>query len=154
MNENVLSFIKWAAGIVVTLAIISIALLVFNMARVSALEGANKIGEMNTEIAESDITIYDGQEVLGSTIVNLIRRFDDDYLGIQVQTGKNRGGTWYGYNCSISSGVASVGSESSSSLSNAIDETNNNYINSYGKFDGKVYRDSNGSVVAIVFVQK
>lgn len=154
MNENVLGFIKWAAGIVITLAIISIAFIVFNIAKDGTMAGVSKISAMNALIAESDITIYDDQEVSGSEVVNVIRKFNKSYLAIRVITGKDTSGTWYGYNGDTSSGVASIGSESSSDIADSIDETNTRYINPNGRFLGKVYRDDNGAAVAIVFSQK
>lgn len=154
MNENVLGFIKWAAGIVITLAIISIAFVVFNMAKDGTMEGVSKISAMNAQIAESDITIYDNQEISGSEVVNVIRKFEDSYLAIQVQTGKNSSGSWYGYSASISSGVATIGSTSSTTITSAIDEKSNQYINPNGRFMSKVHRDANGAAVAMVFVQK
>lgn len=154
MNENVLSFIKWAAGIVITLAIISIAFIVFNMAKDGTMKGATKIEEMNAQIADSDMTIYDDEEISGSEVVNVVRKFKKSYLGIQVKTGKNTGGTWYGYNVALSSDVGTIGAATSSALTSAIDETSNLYINPNGRFMGKVYRDSNGAVAALVFSQK
>ncbi len=153
MNENVLGFIKWAAGIVITLAIISIAFIVFNIAKDGTMAGVNKIGNMNSQIAESDITIYDEQEVSGSEVINVIRKNKDSYLGILVKTGKNTSGTWYGYSGSISGGTATLSGVSSVTLSNALDETSNQYINPNGRFDGKIFRDENGSAVAISFTQ-
>lgn len=154
MNENVLGFIKWAAGIVITLAIISIAFIVFNIAKDGTMAGINKISAMNAQIAESDITIYDDQEISGSEVVNVIRKFNKSYLAIQVKTGKDTSGTWYGYNASVSSGVATMGSESSSDIANAIDETHVRYINPNGRFISKVYRDNNGTAIVITFLQK
>lgn len=156
MNENVLGFIKWAAGIVITLAIISIAFIVFNIAKDGTMAGINKISTMNAQIAESDITIYDDQEISGSEVVNVIRKFNKSYLAIQVITGKDTSGTWYGYNASVSesTGVATMGSESSSDITNAIDETHERYINPNGRFMSKVYRDKNGTAIAITFLQK
>lgn len=154
MNENVLGFIKWAAGIVITLAIISIAFIVFNIAKDGTMAGVNKISTMNAQIAESDITIYNDQEVSGSEVVNVIRKFEESYLAIQVKTGNNTGGTWYGYSATTSSGVASMGGTSSSSIADAIDETNTRYINPNGRFIGRVFRDNNGAAIAVTFTQK
>lgn len=154
MNENVLGFIKWAAGIVITLAIISIAFIVFNTAKEGTMKGKNKIEAMNAQILDSDMTIYDDAEVSGSEVVNVIKKFNKDYLGIKVTTGKNAGGTWYGYDATIStSDVGTIGSKTTSSITTAIDETSNLYINPNGRFMGKVYRDTNGAVVALVFSQ-
>lgn len=154
MNENVLGFIKWASGIIITLAIISISFLVFNMAKEGTMEGVNQINEMNQKLAESDVTIYDGAEVTGTDVRNIIKEFEDEYIGINVKTGKNPSGIWYGYNVSISSDVATIGSASTSKLSDATDEKSTYYINPYGKFEGKVYRDKNGAVAAICFTQQ
>lgn len=154
MNENVLSFVKWAAGIVITLAIISIAFIVFNTAKDGTMMGANEIAKMNAQIADSDMTIYDDAEISGSEVVNVIKKFSKEFLGIQVITGKNIAGTWYGYSASIATDVGTLGAKATSLLSNAIDESNNLYVNPNGRFMGKVYRDSNGTVVAIVFTQK
>ena len=154
MNENVLGFIKWAAGIVITLAIISIAFIVFNMAKDGTMAGVKKIEAMNTQISESDLTIYDDSEVSGSEVVNVIKKYRDSYLAILVKTGKNSGGTWYGYSANVSSDEASMSGESTEDLSSAIDETKEEYINPNGRFKGKVYRDQNNAIIAITFEQE
>lgn len=154
MNENILGFIKWAAGIAITLAIISIAFLIFKNSEKTVLSVSDNIGEINTQIMEGDVLKYDDMEVSGSEIIYAIKSFKEDYIGVQVITGKNSGGTWYGYNVSISSGVASIGAKSSASLSQALNETSNEYINTGGKFIGKVYRDANGTIAAVTFTQR
>lgn len=154
MNENVLSFIKWGAGIVVTLAIISIAFIVFNMAKDSTISSTNEINDINSQIAESKITIYEGTVISGSDVVGVIRKFNGDYLGIQVKTGKNTSGTWYGYNVTIDSDGAIITNTALSTVSDAVDETSNDYVNPNGKFLGKVYRDANGTITAITFTQQ
>lgn len=154
MNENVLSFIKWGAGIVITLAIISIAFVVFNMAKDSTSSSTQAIQDINSQVAESRVTMYDEMTVTGSDVVGAIRKFDGDYIGIQVKTGKNTLGTWYGYNVTIASDIAVITGAALSTISDAIDETSNDYINPNGKFLGKVYRDSNGTISAVIFTQK
>lgn len=152
MNENILSFIKWAAGIVITLAIISIAVLVFTKARDATVSSIGKMDDINKTVSESDLMMYEGVTVSGSEVVNCIRKYEDNYMGIQVNTG-NGSSVWYGYSCSIS-GTPSIGSATSSSVSRAIDETSASYINPNGKFMGKTYRDANGLIIAITFTQK
>lgn len=154
MNENVLSFIKWGAGIVITLAIISIAFIVYNMAKDNTNSSIQEIQDINSQVAESKVTMYDEMTVTGSDVVGAIRKFDGDYIGIQVITGKNTTGTWYGYEVTITGEKASITGESSSTISDAIDETSINYINPNGKFLGKVYRDANGTIAAVTFTQK
>ena len=154
MNENVLSFIKWAAGIVITLAIISIAFIVFNTSKDATMRSIKQLGEMNAQIAESNLTMYDDLEISGSEVINVIRKYQDDYLGIQVITGNDPGGTWYGYNVTISGSTGTIGSEASSDLRDAIDTTSSQYVNPNGEFLGKVYRDANGMIVGLVFDQQ
>ena len=154
MNENVLSFIKWGAGTVLTLAIIGIVVLVFNSSKDATRESIDKLNSMNAQIAESDLVIYDGMEVSGSEVVSAIRRYEGDYLAIGVINGSGTT-TWYGYAASISGSIAAMGSESPNPISLAIDKSSNtSYVNPSGDFLGTVYRDANGAIVALTFRQQ
>lgn len=152
MNENILSFIKWAAGIVITLAIISIVIIIFSTSKEAVSDGVGKLSEFQTAISESELTQYDMEIVSGAEVVYLLKSAKDDYLGIQVTTGTGNS-TWYGYTCTLGD-PATIGSPSGSSLTTAIDETATNYINKSGKFLGTIYRDANEVIVAVTFEQQ
>ena len=46
--------------------------------------------------------MYDGTEVSGSEVLNVIRKFSDETMGILVQTNKNK--TYYNYNFDVDKG--------------------------------------------------
>jgi hypothetical protein len=152
MNENILSFIKWAAGIVITLAIISIVILIFSTSKEAVSESIGKLNEFQTSISESELTGFDQEIVSGAEVVYLIKNVRDDQLGIQVTTGTGSV-SWYGYSCTLGT-PATLGSPSATTISSAIDETSSGYINKSGKFLGAVYRDANETIVAITFTQQ
>lgn len=152
MNENILSFIKWAAGIVITLAIISIVIIIFTTSRGAVSEGVGRLSEFQTSISESELTQYDMVEVSGAEVVYLLKDVKDDYLAVQVETG-NGSTTWYGYSCTLGD-PATMGSAASGSIIDANDETNAAFINKSGKFLGAIYRDANEVIVAVTFTQQ
>ena len=152
MNENILSFIKWSAGIVMTLAIVGIIFLVFSTSKDAVSEQVGRLSDFQTSVSESEITQYDQVIISGAEVVYMIKEMQDEPLGIQVITGSGSS-TWYGYNSSIGDPV-SLGSESSATLSQAIDETSSSYINKSGDFLGAVYRDANEVIVALTFTQQ
>jgi len=152
MNENILSFIKWAAGIVITLAIISIVILIFSTSKEAVSESIGKLNEFQTSISESELTGFDQEIVSGAEVVYLIKNMKDRQLGIQVTTGTGSV-SWYGYSCTLGN-PASLGSPSASTVSSAIDETSSAYINKSGDFLGAIYRDANETIIAVTFVQQ
>ncbi len=152
--DNALKAIMIGVGVVITLAVISIGFLILRQGQDTSKNALNKIDNMNTSLAESDYTLYDGLEVSGSEVLNTIRKFKSEYIAIQVKTGRDASGTWYIYNATESNGTAQVEGEIDFDLSDALDPATNQYINPNGRFLGSVLRDTNGSVSAIVFEQK
>lgn len=152
MNENILSFIKWAAGIVVTLAIIGIVILIFSTSKEAVSESIGELSEFQTSVSESKITGYDQTVVSGAEVIYFIKDMQDEYIGVQVVTG-NGSSTWYGYTCSVGD-PASIGGPSGVAISQASDETSSSYINKSGDFLGAVYRDANEVIVAVTFTQQ
>lgn len=151
--DNITTFLKWAAGIVITLAIIAIAFIVFNNAKNGTAKSMEKMNEINNQVAESDITIYDNMVVSGSDVYTAVKKFKNDYLAIQVTTGKSS--TWYNQAGAVSAaGVGSITGASASVVSNMLLESNNQYVNPNGQFLGTVSRDVNGSAVVLVFTQQ
>ncbi len=157
MKDGVESGIKTvmiAAGIVITLIVVTIAFFILNQGKNTISAGVSKVDKMNNQMAESDITMYDGLEVSGTDVVNAINKFKSDKtrLAVYVETGKNTagGGTWYLYNGNTIDSLSS----SSSNLSDATDPTKNStYVTPNGRFKGTVTRDSNGTIAVLSFKQ-
>ncbi len=152
--EKSMDMVKLGVAILITMILIGFAILAMNSGKDTAQTGINEMDAMSAGLVESKYTMYDGVDIKGSEVLNIIRKFKDDYVGIKVITGKNSGGAWYIYNGTESSGSVELNSEIDFDLANAQDKSNNEYINPNGKFAGKVYRDGNGSITALIFEQK
>ncbi|HEX7027973.1 MAG TPA: ABC transporter permease, partial [Gammaproteobacteria bacterium] len=102
----------------------------------------------------------DNTTLSGSQVVNALRKFSDkEEFGIQIVTGKNPAGQWYGK--VINTGVpidsvtyGSVVGEAPGQLSHALDEANINYVNPSGKFRAQLVHDSSNVIRGIVFRQQ
>lgn len=151
--ENSVKAIIIAASVAITMIIVSIGFFILRQGQGIAVESAGAMGKMRSELSDADKTMYDGVPVSGSNVVNALRKYKDDYIGIYVKTGKN-GGKWYIKNVSESGGVGNISGDSSNDISDTFDETSDDYVNPNGQFDSQLLRDANGTIVAIKFTQK
>ena len=126
--ENSLKGLMLAAGIIITCIIISLGFYIAREARDTASEGTGQINQLQAEFTDASKTMYDGTEVSGSEVLNVIRKFSDETMGILVQTNKNK--TYYNYNFDI-----------------------DKYINPTARFQGSIVKDVNGTIIGIVFAQ-
>ena len=152
--ENSLKAILIGAGVVITLIVVSIGFLLMRSGQSTAQNAIGKLDQINAEMSESQYTMYDGMETRGSEVVNVLNKYKDEYIGIQVKTKKVTSGTWYIHNVSVTSNVGTIGAQSTNSISNTMDEKHTEYINPNGKFLGSLVRDQNGTVGCLVFTQQ
>lgn len=148
--ENSLKGLILAAGIIITCIIISLGFYIAREARDTASSGAGQINKLHAEFSDTSKTIYEGTEVSGSEVRNVIRKFQDEVVGVLVKT--NKKDTYYGYQFEVDSGE--LGSVSKSDYKNIQVENSEQYINPNGRFEGAVVRDVNGTITGIVFQQK
>ncbi len=148
--ENSLKGLILAAGVIITCVVVGLGFYIAREAKDTASGGAGKISSLNSEFSENDKTLYDGMTVSGNEVVNAIRKFDKEKIGIKEVTGKST--TCYINNISTNENELS-GQGATSDLKNASDSKNKNYINPNGKFNGKVLRDANNSIIGIKFSQ-
>ena len=94
--------------------------------------------------------MYDGTEVSGSEVLNVIRRFQNEVCGVYVTT--NKSSTFYGYAFDLSSG--NLTGEVDNTYKLARVETNKEYINPNARFLGNVIRDINNTITGIEFTQQ
>ena len=147
--DNSLKGLILAAGTIITCVVISLGFFIAREAKDTASNGANQINKLNSEFVESDKVIYDGATVSGSEVVNVIKKFKNEKLGILVKTNKCE--TYYGYSFDETDGdiIAQVNSKN-------IDPTDSdcvNYVNPYVNFVGRIIRDKNEVITGIVFEQ-
>ena len=80
--ENSLKGLMLAAGIIITCIIISLGFYIAREARDTASEGTGQINQLQAEFTDASKTMYDGTEVSGSEVLNVIRKFSDETMGI------------------------------------------------------------------------
>ena len=148
--ENSLKGLMLAAGIIITCIIISLGFYIAREASDTASSGTGQINELQAEFADTSKTMYENTEVSGSEVINVIRKFSDEMIGVKVQTKKNT--SYYIYQFSDADG--SLKNASSLDYKSAQNATSVNYINPTGRFLGAVVRDANGTITGLSFVQQ
>ncbi|MBW4838752.1 MAG: ABC transporter permease [Paenibacillaceae bacterium] len=157
--NNASSALKVAAGIFLTIALITIVVILFVSAQEATKTAQNSFSDIQTELSQASFTVYDDTTVSGSQVTNALRKFKDrDQFGIMVKTGKNSGGEWYGDVLIInepetSERYGSVNGQSYAAISDAWNERLNEYVNPSGKFKAKVVKDSSNVVRGLIFTQ-
>lgn len=157
--NNASSALKVAAGIFLTIALITIVVILFVSAQEATKTAQNNFSDIQTELSQASFTVYDDTTISGSQVTNALRKFKDrEQFGIQVKTGKNKAGEWYGNILRISGSMnadeyGSVIGASSVDISNTWNEVLNEYVNPSGKFKAKVVKDNSNVVRGLVFVQ-
>ena len=139
--ENSLKGLMLAAGIIITCIIISLGFYIAREARDTASEGTGQINQLQAEFTDASKTMYDGTEVSGSEVLNVIRKFSDETMGILVQTN----------NFDVDKGE--LGKALDNSYKNAQDVASDKYINPTARFQGSIVKDVNGTIIGIVFAQ-
>lgn len=147
--DNSLKGLILAAGVIITCIVISLGFYIAREARDTAANGAGEISKLNAEFNESEKVMYDGLEVSGSEVVNVVNKFKNNDLGIKVKTKK--GVTYYGN--VLSSDDSSIVSVSHASIKDAQKPSSTTFINPNAPFLGEILRDLNQAIIGISFVQ-
>ncbi|MCM3039222.1 ABC transporter permease [Paenibacillus motobuensis] len=155
--NNASSALKVAAGIFLTIALITIVVVLFVSAQEATKTAQNNFSDIQTELSQASFTVYDDTMVSGSQVTNALRKFKErDQFGIQVLTGKNRQGEWYGNTLNITGNADDFGSvinRSNADISNSWNEKLNEYVNPSGKFKARVVKDNSNVVRGLIFTQ-
>ncbi|WP_433946595.1 ABC transporter permease [Paenibacillus sp. SN-8-1] len=156
--NNASTALKVAAGIFLTIALITIVVILFISAQEATKTAQNNFSDIQTELAQASFTVYDDTSISGSQVVNAIRKYNGkDQFGIKVLTGKNQSGVWYGSSLNtadVTDGAyGSVTGKSTTDVSKSWDETDSNYVNPSGKFKAQVVKDSSNVVRGLIFIQ-
>lgn len=147
--DNSLKGLILAAGTIITCIVISLGFYISREARDTAASGAGQISKLNAEFNESDKVMYDGLSVSGSEVVNVINKFNNGDIAVQVNTKKSS--TYY-VNVLDDKQTEVIGS-SSASIKSAQNSQSSAYINPNGQFQGSIIRDVNYTIIGIIFSQ-
>ena len=147
--DNSLKGLILAAGTIITCVVISLGFFIAREAKDTASNGSNQINKLNSEFVESDKVIYDGATVSGSEVINVIKKFKNEKIGIMVKTNKSE--TYYGYSFDLKNG--DIISQVADKDVDPTDSDSVNYVNPYVNFQGRIIRDKNEVITGIVFEQ-
>lgn len=149
--ENSLKGLLMAAGTIITCIIIGLGFYIAREARDTAAGGAGQISRLNAEFNESDKVLYDGLEVSGSEVINVINKFKNGSISIKVQTNSNKTPIYY-VNL-LKDNDTILGEASSASIKEAQKFGSSAYINPNAQFLGYIMRDENNAIIGIGFTQ-
>lgn len=158
--SNAQKALVMAAGIFLAIALITLAVVLFTSAQDSTKAAQSNFSNIQTELSQTAFTVYDNTTLSGSQVVNALRKFSDqEQFGIQIVTGKNPTGQWYGK--MINAGVpmdsityGTVVGEAPGKLSHTVDEASVNYVNPSGKFKAQLVLDRSNVIRGIIFRQQ
>jgi tartrate dehydratase beta subunit/fumarate hydratase class I family protein len=142
--DNGLKGFLLAAGALITCIVLSVGFLFARESQALSATSSSKMNHFSTEISESDFTKYDGLEITGNDVINLIKKHLGEYsvtekgpIYIYVKTSKTEN-KYY----------------NESGIQNIQNFTSTNYISPLGKFVGNIVRDANKVIIGMEFVQK
>lgn len=96
MGENASAALKLGAGLLLTLAFITIVVLIFMTSTDAAKEAQTQFTTIQTQLSQTRFNIYENTTLSGSQFMNAVRQFNNEsQFGVFVQTGKG-GSTFYG----------------------------------------------------------
>lgn len=144
----------FAAGILLAIALITLAVLVYSNSTEPAKASSSEFNSLSSDLKDQKFLSFDNTTVSGSQVVNSVRRFSTEgkngEFGIKVVTGQGNS-TWY-YNTVSNSGDTIT---SSTAATTELNNTNSSqYVNPSGIFKANIVRDSNQVIRAIEFVQQ
>ncbi len=150
--ENGVKALMIAAAVLITIAIITLGVIVFQSGQEAASQAQKGFSDLQNDMATVQFSAYDQKTVSGSQVMNAIRKYaTNPQFGVSVKTGKNTTGIWYG---KVVSSLGVVGAAGVTDLSNAYDDAHVDYVNPIAQFKSQLIYDSNRVVRAIVLTQK
>lgn len=148
--DNSLKGLILAAGVIITCLVVGIGFYISREANATATSGVGQISKMNKEVSESDKSMYEGMDVSGSEVINIINKYKTDDISIKVTTKKST--VYYVRNLKNSDSELSTGS--TASVKDAQTITSDYYINQKAQFTGEVLRDVNDTIIGLSFQQQ
>ncbi len=154
MEENTGVGIRVAAGIFLTIMLITIVVIITISSQDAAKQGQTKMASITTQLSDTEFNTYNNTTLSGSQVMNAIRQYMNlEQFGIRVTTGKGVS-TYYGNEFNETEGnITNEDEKKNLDLTKAEDQSEPNYINPSGKFKSKIVRDKNNMIRGIIFEQ-
>ncbi|HHU72967.1 MAG TPA: hypothetical protein GXZ21_13200 [Clostridiales bacterium] len=148
--------------VIIVCVLCAVGFKMVNEGKSSINASTNNLNNMTSQYSDIDLAIYDGANVQGSEVVNLIRTAieSEKYLAITVKTKAASEYVDYNYDfsdpdeTSVKEPSLSANPKTGSADTQITDKkSQKNYINPTAQFTGKVYKDANGIIICIKFTQ-
>jgi len=155
MEENTGVGIRVAAGIFLTIMLITIVVIITISSQDAAKQGQTKMASITTQLSDTEFNTYNNTTLSGSQVLNAVRQYmDQAQFGLSVRTGKQVAlgvaPTFYG---NTFDGNGEITSDKNIILTPAETQSSVEYINPSGKFTSEVKKDKNNMVRGIIFKQ-
>lgn len=173
--DNSLKALILAAGVVITCVVVGLGFFVSREAKNFASDGISQMNGIMSEYSNTNVQIYDGLRVSGQEVINVIEKYTGDkeisvvvervdgifaqyinLLSTTVDGAAIQAGTstmeepLYICNTGLTENTTRHQYET---YDRSTPNTATNYINNYGEFLGRVFKDGNGNVTTIYFEQ-
>ena len=147
-DDNSSKIIILIVSLAVTCGLISFIFFIFNSAKDAGNKLADDTINMATGIADSEITQYDGEEISGATLINLVKTYKNNAsakIYITVYNGVSI--TQYLWDDTLSNKITTPSVADMKDISNQ-----NTYVNQTKYFLGQVvYADGTNAIVGLNF---
>ena len=87
MEESGNSALRIAGGVIITVLVITLAFGIYTLAKGTSTSAKQQINRLSGQMSESIYTQYEGVEVSGSEVINIIKQFDKDDVVVEVVIG-------------------------------------------------------------------
>ena len=154
MSDAIPKILIIACSVILTLLIIAYAFDSLNSNMDVAKEATEKTEMYMQDMLDSDKTVYDGREILGSEVLTVITKFKGEEFGILVCTKKNTEGAYYGWILDEEGGIYELRDVSVAKVADAKKVSNDAYINPSKMFLGELLYDGNEELIGIKFTQQ
>jgi len=132
-----------AASTIITCLIVAIGMNMARDAKTLSNTATSQMSELNDDISNSDIKMYDGSYVTGSEVVNFIKKQLGDYAASQTAP-------IYVYVKTVSENTYDNGNN----IANIKNFSHNMYIKPTSSFLGKVVKNINNVIIGVNFIQQ
>lgn len=153
------NFIPVIGGIIIACLIVAALFGLYRIIIKPVDSTGEQIEGMNSIATEEKYTLYDGKSnISGNTVLSNIRNWQTDTICIKVVTKKNTSGMFFNFSTydttnGLDDSNQLTPTANAKLLADAQKKSHKNYINPNAQFTCEVVRDSNSTIIAVVFTQ-
>lgn len=140
MGETIPGFVVFIGGLVIAALIVSVGFFIYNNQKETSNAVVAQTNRINNQLQEAEWTQYNGTEITGSEVINVIKRFAEADTYVSVDNG-NGEVTYIFDGRDLTSRLSSA--DQAAKLKAAKTRGDAAYINPNTLFLGEVDRDEN-----------